>query len=146
MAETYNPDTLWQPFGAFSMLVVQGAGQVVHLKGQVPLDAHGQLVGEGDMRAQVAQVLANIRTALASVGGETRDVTSLVHYATDIEAFMAAGDIRAEHFKPPYLITTTVEVARLYDPRILIEITASAEIPRERYRAPSAPDATGTDR
>lgn len=137
MSDRVNPPTLWQPFGAFSMMVVEGAGQVVHLKGQVPLDADGQLVGEGDMRAQVAQVLTNIRTALAHVGGEMRDVTSLVHYATDIEAFMAAGDIRAEHFSPPYPITTTVEVARLYDPRILIEITASAEIPLDRYRAPT---------
>ena len=136
MAEMYNPDTLWKPFGAFSMLAIAGGGQVVHLKGQVPLDPEGRIVGGGDMRAQLRQVLANIRTALASVGGEMRDITSLVHYATDIEAFMATGDIRAEHFAPPYPITTTVEVARLYDPRILIEITASAEIPRSRYRAP----------
>ena len=137
MAEFNNPEALWKPFGAFSMVVLEGAGQVVHLKGQVPLDIDGQLVGAGDMRAQVAQVLTNIQTALASIGGEMRDVTSLVHYATDIEAFMGAGDIRATFFKPPYPITTTVEVARLYDPRILIEITASAEIPLDRYRAPT---------
>ena len=41
MAESYNPDHVWAPFGAFSMVVLQGTGQVVHLKGQVALDVTG---------------------------------------------------------------------------------------------------------
>jgi 2-iminobutanoate/2-iminopropanoate deaminase len=39
--DSFNPDTVWQPFGAFSMAVVQGAGKVIHLKGQVSLDREG---------------------------------------------------------------------------------------------------------
>ncbi len=136
MAQSFNPDTIWQPFGAFSMMVLQGPGQIVHLKGQVALDADGQVVGAGDMRAQVRQVLVNIRTALASVGGEMRDIISLVQHTTDIESFMAAGDIRAEVIQPPYPITTTVEVTRLYDPRLMVEITGTAEIPLERFSQP----------
>ena len=38
MAEHFDPREVWQSFGAFSMLVAQGDGQIVHLKGQVPLD------------------------------------------------------------------------------------------------------------
>ncbi|MEM6621791.1 MAG: RidA family protein [Pseudomonadota bacterium] len=137
MAEFHNPPDLWKPFGAFWMMVIQGAGQVVHLKGQVALMPDGQVVGPGDMRAQVRQVLENVQTALSGVGGEMGDVVSLVHYATDIQAFMASGDIRAAFFTAPFPITTTVEVASLYDPRLVIEITASAEIPHDRFHPPT---------
>ncbi len=137
MAEHFNPREVWQPFGAFSMLVAQGDGRIVHLKGQVPLDPDGTLIGKGDMRAQVRQTLENIAAVLASVGGTMADVVSLTHYTTDIDAFMGAGDIRAQFFAAPYPVTTTVEVARLYDPDIRIEITAVAEISRERYHPPA---------
>lgn len=134
MIDAVNPPGVWSPFGAFSMAVIQGDGQVVHLKGQVSLDQDGQVVGTGDMRTQVRKVLENIRTVLASMGGTMADVVSLVHYATDIEAFMATGDIRKEFFSPPFPVTTTVQVARLYHPDLVIEVTAVAEIPRERFR------------
>ncbi len=137
MAEHFNPREIWQPFGAFSMLVAQGDGRIVHLKGQVPLDPDGALIGKGDLRAQVRQTLENIEAVLASVGGTMADVVSLTHYTTDIGAFMGAGDIRVQFFAAPYPVTTTVEVARLYDPEIQVEITATAEIPRERYHPPA---------
>ncbi len=136
MATRFNPPDLWQPFGAFSMGAVQGEGQVVRLKGQVALDRDGQVVGKGDVRAQVRRTLENIQAALSHVGGELGDVFSLTHYTTDIDAFMGSGDIRKEFFAAPYPVTTTVEVARLYDPDLLVEITAIAEIPRDRFRPP----------
>ncbi len=136
MVDALDPPGIWPPFGAFSMAVLQGAGQVVHLKGQVALDPSGQIVGPGDMRAQVRQVLDNIAAVLASMGGHMGDIVSLVHYATDIEQFMAAGDIRQAFFAPPYPVTTTVQVARLYRSDLLIEITAVAEIPRDRFHRP----------
>jgi enamine deaminase RidA (YjgF/YER057c/UK114 family) len=63
------------------------------------------------------------------------DVLSLVHYATDIERFMAPGDIRRAFFAAPCPVTTTVQVARLYRPDLLIEV-AAAEIPRGRFHRP----------
>ena len=57
MAEFFNPSEVWQPFGAFSMAVAQGEGQMVHLKGQVPLDQKGAMLGGGDMRVQFARTL-----------------------------------------------------------------------------------------
>lgn len=136
MAESYNPADVWPPFGAFSMAVVQGEGPILHLKGQVPLDRAGDLVGRDDMQAQVRQVLSNIETVLAGFGGRMSDVISLTHYTTDIAAFMQAGTVRAAYFREPYPVTTTVEVRRLYDPEIMIEITAVAEIPLARFRRP----------
>ena len=137
MAESTNPDNVWAPFGAFSMVVLQGTGQIAHLKGQVALDVEGAVVGAGDMRAQVRQVLTNIRTVLADLGGRMSDIVSLTHYTTDIQAFMQSGDIRKEFFAAPYPVTTTVEVAALYNPELLIEITAIAEIPHDRYKRPA---------
>ncbi len=137
MAESYNPEHVWAPFGAFSMMVLQGSGQVVNLKGQVSLDPDGEIVGPGDMRIQARQVLTNIETVLATVGGRMSDVTCLTHYATDIAAFMQTGDIRSDFFSAPFPITTTVQVMALYHPDLVIEITASAEIPRHRFQHPA---------
>ncbi|MDR0242603.1 MAG: RidA family protein [Burkholderia sp.] len=138
MAEAVNPPEVWAPFGAFSMAVIQGDGRIVHLKGQVALDRDGQVVGQRDMRTQVRQTLDNIRDVLAALGGQMRDVISLVHYATDIDAFMQAGDIRKQYFAAPYPVTTTVQVERLYHPDLLIEITAIAEIPLTRFHRPAS--------
>ncbi|MEA2816077.1 MAG: hypothetical protein QOI93_3774 [Rhodospirillaceae bacterium] len=136
MIDAYNPPGIWAPFGAFSMAVVQGDGRIVHLKGQVALDRDGVVVGAGDMRVQTRQVLENIRAALAAFGGTMADIISLTHYVTDIAAFMTTGDIRREFFVAPFPVTTTVEIAALYRPELVVEITALAEIPRDRFRRP----------
>jgi len=114
MIDAFNPPEVWSPFGAFSMAVVQGDGQVVYLKGQVALDRDGEVVGAGDMRAQTRQTLENIRAVLASFGGVMGDIVSLTHYVTDIGQFMATGDIRREFFAAPYPVTTT----RCYQPQL----------------------------
>ena len=136
MAKRFNPAQIWQPFGAFSMAVAQGDGQIVYLKGQVAMDRDGRLIGKGDIRAQVRKVLENIAAVLASLGGKMGDVVSLTHYTTDMDGFIQTGDIRTAFFADPYPVTTTVQVTRLYDPDVLIEITAIAEIPRDRFRPP----------
>jgi enamine deaminase RidA (YjgF/YER057c/UK114 family) len=143
MVEGINPPEVWAPFGAFSMAVLQGEGQVVWLKGQVALDPAGKLVGPGDMRAQLRQVLENLKAVLASLGGEMADILSLTHYTTDIDAFMAASDVRSTYFTSPFPVTTTVQVARLYDAALLIEIAGVAEIPRQRFRRPAPQSRSG---
>lgn len=137
MIDSFNPPSIWSPFGAFSMGVVQGDGQVVYLKGQVALDRDGRIVGAGDMRAQTRKTLENIATVLDCVGGAMADIVSLTHYVTDIGEFMATGDIRREFFTEPYPVTTTVQVAALYDPDLMVEITSIAEIPQRRFRRPA---------
>jgi 2-iminobutanoate/2-iminopropanoate deaminase len=138
MVDAVNPANVWPPFGAFSMAVIQGEGQTVHLKGQISLDARGQIVGASDMRVQVRKVLENIRDVLASMGGQMSDIVSLIHYSTDIAQFMGASDIRKEFFTAPFPVTTTVQIGRLYHPDLMIEIAAIAEIPRGRFHRPEA--------
>lgn len=146
MIDAFNPPGIWQPFGAFSMGVIAGKGRTVYLKGQVPLDPAGNVVGKGDMLAQVRQALANVQAVLKSVGGTMGDIVSLVQHTTDIARFMQTGDVRKSFFKAPYPVTTTVEVARLYHPDIMIEITATAEIPRRRFKRPGKAARKGRSR
>ncbi len=136
MIDSFNPDEVWSPFGAFSMGVIQGDGQIVNLKGQVALDSDGNIVGKSDMRTQTNQALKNIQAVLKSIGGEMTDVFSLTHFVTNIDDFMKTGDVRTKYFKEPYPVTTTIQIVRLYDPELLVEITASAEIPKDRFRRP----------
>ena len=137
MAKHFNPPEIWQPFGAFAMGVALGEGRPVLLKGQVALDRDGRLVGRGDMEAQLRQTLDNVAAALAHVGGDLGDTVSLTQYTTDIETFMTLGPVRTSYFTEPYPVTTTLQVARLYDPDVLVEIQAVAEVPLGRYRPPA---------
>jgi 2-iminobutanoate/2-iminopropanoate deaminase len=138
VSTAFNPADLWQPFSVFSMGVVQGGGRVVHLKGQIALDKRGRIVGKADMRAQTRKTLENIQAVLACVGGTMADILSLTQYVTDIDAFLSTRDVRRRFFTAPYPVTTTVQVVRLYDPELMVEITAVAEVPRDRYRQPAA--------
>jgi len=134
--DSFDPDSVWKPFGAFSQAVVQGTGKIVHIKGQVSLDKEGKIVGEGDIELQVDKALENIKSILSEFGGRMEDIYSLTHHVTNIEEFMKTGHIRTRYFKPPYPVTTTVEVSRLYHLDLLVEITGSAEIPLDRYVEP----------
>ena len=134
--KSFNPSDVWKPFGTFSIVVAQGLGQVLHLKGQVSLNNDGEVIGENDIEIQVETTLKNIQTVLGNFGGRMEDIYSLTHHVTDIEAFMTTGHIRNKYFSEPFPITTTVEVSRLYHPALMVEITASAEIPRDRFSEP----------
>jgi len=70
------------------------------------------------------------------MGGRMSDIVSLQQFTTDIQAFMRCGEVRAGFFEAPYPVTTTLEVSSLYDARLLIEITAIAEIPLDRFKVP----------
>ena len=138
--DSFDPDNVWKPFGAFSQAVVQGSGKIIHIKGQVSLDIEGNIVGVGDTEAQAEKALENIESILSEFGGRMEDIYSLTHHVTNIEGFMKTGHIRTRYFNPPYPVTTTVEVSRLYHPDLLVEITASAEIPLDRYIEPHRSD------
>ena len=137
MVDSFNPQSVWKPFGAFSMGVILGEGQIIYLKGQVALDRDGRVVGKGDMAAQTRKTLENIQNVLAAVGGVMGDIFSLTQFVTDIKQFMNTGDIRRDFFQEPFPVTTTVQVVCLYDPDLLVEITAMAEIPQDRFKRPA---------
>jgi reactive intermediate/imine deaminase len=121
-----SPDTLPRPFG-YSHVVDAPAGRIVFVSGQVPLDADGQLVGEGDFAAQVRQVFENLSAALAAADAAWSDVVKLDYFVRDIGQVGALRAIRDEYVnteQPP--ASTLVEVSRLFRDDVLVEIQAVA--------------------
>jgi enamine deaminase RidA (YjgF/YER057c/UK114 family) len=103
-------------------------GKVIHVAGTTALDEQGRLVGEGDAYAQARQVLLNIRAVLERADSGLADVVRTRIYVTDISVWEEIGRAHGEalgHVRP---VCTMVEVARLIDPRMLVEIEAEAMI------------------
>jgi reactive intermediate/imine deaminase len=121
-----SPDTLPRPFG-YSHVVDAPAGRIVFVSGQVPLDAAGNLVGEGDFAAQVRQVFENLTAALVAADASWNDVVKLDYFVRDIGEVAALRAIRDEYVnteQPP--ASTLVEVSRLFRDDVLVEIQAVA--------------------
>ena len=93
----------------------------------MPLDADGQLVGEGDFDAQVRQVFENLTAALEAADASWSDVVKLNYFVRDVERIASVRTIRDEYVnteQPP--ASTLVEVSRLFRDDVLIEIDAVA--------------------
>lgn len=129
-AVTYiNPGSLPRPTG-YTHVVEAKNCRMLFISGQVPLDRHGNLVGEGDMAAQTDQVFKNLRAALQAAGADFADVVKLTYYMTDISQIQVVRDIRDVYVNkdnPP--ASSAVEVSKLVNDRFLIEIDAVAAVP-----------------
>lgn len=106
---------------------VQG-GRTVYLSGQLARNKAGEIVGRGDMRAQLRQVGENLREALAAAGASLEHVVKITVFVTDIEEFFRHVDVRAEYFGKSQAASSTVEVRRLAHPDFLVEIEAVAVV------------------
>jgi enamine deaminase RidA (YjgF/YER057c/UK114 family) len=101
-------------------------GKVVHVSGTTATNADGKMVGIGDPGAQTMQALNNIRQALESVGAKLEDVVRTRIYLTDISRWEEVGKAHGSFFKDIRPTTTMVEVSRLINPDVLVEIEAEA--------------------
>jgi reactive intermediate/imine deaminase len=121
-----TPATLSPPFG-YSHVVEAPAGSIVYISGQVPLDAEGRLVGEGDFAEQTRQVFENLTHALEAAEATWSDVVKLDYFLRDVGQIGAVRAIRDEYVdtaNPP--ASTLVEVSSLFSPDVLVEIQAIA--------------------
>jgi enamine deaminase RidA (YjgF/YER057c/UK114 family) len=109
----------------YSHVVVVEARKTIFVSGQLARDARGDVVGKGDMRAQIRQTGENIKAALAAAGATLADVVKTNTYVTDMDEFFKHTDVRAEYFGA-LPTSTTVEVRRLAHPDLLVEIEAIA--------------------
>ena len=113
----------WEPIIGYSRAVK--LGNTIHVSGTTGTK-DGVLVGEGDVHAQAVQVLKNIENALAAAGATLADVVRTRIYMTDISQWEEVGRAHGKVFAEIRPATTMVEVSRLIDPKMLIEIEADA--------------------
>lgn len=105
------------------------AGPFVLTAGCTAVGEEGQVVGLGDPYAQTVQACESVRAALARAGAQLADVVQTRVYVTDISAWEQVGRAHAEFFGAAPPVATMVEVAALIDPRLLVEIEATAYRP-----------------
>lgn len=108
-------------------------GSRIWVSGTVAMDAQGNVVGKGDMRAQIAQVYANLSKALSHYGADWADVVKETVHTTDMDAFLKATDERAKVYKGRrFPVSSWIGVPRLVSPDYLVEVGLELELPARR--------------
>lgn len=124
MRKNISSGTKWESLVGYSRAVK--VGQHIFVSGTTATDQKGSIVGKGDVYQQTMQVIKNIEQALRHAGGTLSDVVRTRIYVTDIDDWEAAGRAHSERFGDICPATSMIEVNRLIDSDMLVEIEAIA--------------------
>ncbi len=130
-----NPDELWPGLGfPFHHAVVEPEGRRVHVSGQVAWDIERNVVGIADPAKQTEYAIANIELILKSLGGELKDVVSVNVFYVNQKDYSEICRAREQAFTVEHgPASTAVRVAGLVQDELLVEISAIAVIPNDRF-------------
>lgn len=125
-----NPPDLCPTFG-WTHVVSATGGRTIYISGQVSVNAKGEVVGKGDMKAQVVQTFENLKAGLAAAGATFKDVVKSNLYVVGLKAehVPIIREVRARYFDakhPP--ASTLVGVDKLVHPDWLIEVEIVAVV------------------
>lgn len=114
----------WEPLVGYSRAV--RTGNFIAVSGSAAIGDDGELIGEGDAYLQAARCVEVIRNALREAGADMRHVVRTRIFVTDISLWEDVARAHQEGFGDAPPATSMVEVSRLIDPRMLVEIEANA--------------------
>ena len=103
-------------------------GNTIYVSGQIALDEQGNLVGEGDVVAQLERTYENLKRVLEAAGATMSDVVRLNIYTRDLDGFNRTGEVRRRYFGKHYPGITVAAVLGLAVPGTLIEVEAIAVV------------------
>ena len=112
----------------YSPVVTVVAGKLVFVSGLLARNQAGEIVGKGNMGAQIRQVGENLKAALAAAGATLADLVRTQTFTTDIDEFFKHVGVRMEFCRDDLSTSTAVEVRRLSHPDFLVEVEAIAVV------------------
>lgn len=122
----YSSGTRWEPIVGYSRAV--RVGDRIYVTGTTATDDDGEIVGVDDPYTQTVQTIRNIGSALNALGAGLENIVRTRMFVTDISRWEEFGRAHGEFFRETMPATTMVEVSKLIDTRMLIEIEADAEL------------------
>ena len=126
MTRRVSSGTPWEPVVGYSRAVA--AGDHVWVSGCTAV-VDGQVVHPDDMEGQARQAIRNVATALAELGASLHDVVRTRMFVTDISRWEECARAHGEAFRDVLPATSMVEVSKLIDPAMLVEVEAVAYRP-----------------
>lgn len=126
MKQLISSGSPWEDVVGYSRAV--RLGNIIEMAGTTAMDGD-RLVGEGDIYAQTVYIIQKIEKALLEAGATLQDVVRTRMYVTDIGQWEAVGKAHGAFFKDIKPASTMVEVSKLINDALLIEIEATAILP-----------------